>query len=329
MSNYKLIGWDNVEYGPATLDEVCRWISEGRLNVDSLAKAEEDESWRPLSTFEEFEEPLRAQARIYGRNEVTAGPPPVKIGQPGAEGGSLNVASCLGRSSQLLGANFGLLVGATTLMWLLGLTAQLLPFIGGMVYVLLEGVLYGGLFLVYIRSIRGEPVGVGTIFQVYGPGMSHLVLVGLLTSLLTSLGFLLFIIPGVYLLVAWAFAIPLVVDRRLEFWRAMELSRKVTTRMWFQVALLLLFAFLPVVVMYVYAQVKIFMVAYPGFQELVRSGTPDMQQLTALMTEVAKVGVPLALLNKIVLLFNLPFAAGALMYAYEDLFGRAEQRPPD
>lgn len=330
MRTYKLIGGDSQEYGPATHEEVCQWISEGRLSFQSLAKAEAEDSWRELCSFKEFEDALGEQVRKFGLVVADAGapsvPPPNILGAAPA---GLNIARCLGRSSQLLGANFGLLLGAASLTWMLGLAAQLLPFVGGFVYLLLEGVLFGGLYLVYLRAIRGEPAAISNIFNVYGEGMGQLVLAGLLTSVLTTLGFLFCFIPGLYLLVAWVFALPLIVDRRLEFWAAMEQSRRVVTRSWFQVALLLLFAFLPVALMYVYAQVKIFAVAYPGLQQLLQSGTADAQSLNTLMTEVARVSVPLALLNKVVLLFNLPFAAGAVMFAYEDLFGKPRQTPKD
>jgi hypothetical protein len=39
------------------------------------------------------------------------------------------------------------------------------------------------------------------------------------------------------------------------------------------------------------------------------------------MAEVARVSLPLVMLTKLVTLLNLPFALGALMFAYEDLFG--------
>jgi uncharacterized membrane protein len=71
-----------------------------------------------------------------------------------------------------------------------------------------------------------------------------LFLAGLVSSLLISLGFLLCIIPGIYLLVAWTFALVLVADRKLDFWPAMELSRSVVTLRWWQLFALLLVNFL-------------------------------------------------------------------------------------
>jgi uncharacterized membrane protein len=43
------------------------------------------------------------------------------------------------------------------------------------------------------------------------------------------------ILPGIYLGVAWIFAIPLAIDKKLEFWPAMELSRKVVSHHWWTI----------------------------------------------------------------------------------------------
>jgi uncharacterized membrane protein len=67
-----------------------------------------------------------------------------------------------------------------------------------------------------------------------------LCLVSLATSVLISLGLFLLIIPGVYLMVSYIFSGCLVVDRRLDFWPAMELSRRTVTPRWFEFFLLVL-----------------------------------------------------------------------------------------
>ncbi|MGH7950435.1 MAG: DUF4339 domain-containing protein [Limisphaerales bacterium] len=54
MANYIIIGGDGKEYGPISDADVRKWISEGRLNAQSLAKAESDAEFRPLSNFPEF-----------------------------------------------------------------------------------------------------------------------------------------------------------------------------------------------------------------------------------------------------------------------------------
>ena len=311
-----------------TSEELSQWIAEGRLSRQSLAQAEGSAEWRALAFFPEFESALEAQPI----HSDTASAPPTFPSQrarsePLNYAGTVNVADCLSRSGQLLGANLGLLIGASALTWLLGLLCQLVPLVGEMLYMFLHGAFYGGLYLVFLKRIRGQPATVGDIFAVFSISFGQLALTGFLSSLLSSLGFIFCFVPGLYLFVAWTFAIPLAADRRLETWSAMELSRKVVTRSWLQIGALLLLAFLPVAVMYLYAQIKIFTVAYPGFQQVMSSGSFDMQKVMALMTEIAKVSVPLVILNKLVLLFNLPFAVGALMYAYEDLFGTRKDTP--
>ena len=51
---YTIIGGDGKQYGPISEADLRKWISEGRLNAQSLAKAESDAEFRTLSTFPEF-----------------------------------------------------------------------------------------------------------------------------------------------------------------------------------------------------------------------------------------------------------------------------------
>jgi hypothetical protein len=236
---------------------------------------------------------------------------------------SLQVGDCLSRGWGLLSANFGLLFGATFVVWLISLACQFTPIIG-MVSWLLDGVLYGGLYVVFLGRIRGEPVTVADAFRGFGVAFVQLMLVGLVTKVLTTIGLICcLVLPGLYLLVAWIFCIPLVIDRRLEFWSAMELSRKVVTRVWFQMLGLLVVAFLPVIIADVFVQAKITAALMPLLNEVMGAGSGllNMAHLKEEVTQVAVRSLPLVLFVKVVLLLNLPFATGALMYAYEDLFG--------
>ncbi|MGA2854569.1 MAG: DUF4339 domain-containing protein, partial [Verrucomicrobiota bacterium] len=51
---YIIIGGDGKEHGPVSGEEMRKWIAEGRLNAQTLAKAEGDVAFRPLSAFSEF-----------------------------------------------------------------------------------------------------------------------------------------------------------------------------------------------------------------------------------------------------------------------------------
>src|SRR5207237_1815116 len=59
---------------------------------------------------------------------------------------------------------------------------------------------------------------------------------GLISSLLILLGTVLCILPGIYLAISWLFFTRLIIlDKKLDFWPAMELSRKVVSRHWWQI----------------------------------------------------------------------------------------------
>ncbi|MGH7991618.1 MAG: DUF4339 domain-containing protein, partial [Limisphaerales bacterium] len=73
MANYIIIGGDQKEYGPITGNDVRKWIAEGRLNAQSLMKAESDAEFRPLSAFPEF-------ADVFGIAQQAGAPPPLGYG---------------------------------------------------------------------------------------------------------------------------------------------------------------------------------------------------------------------------------------------------------
>ena len=321
---YKIIGGDKKEYGPITADDLRRWIAEGRLSGQSLVQAEGSGEWRTLSAFPKFADALLAQSG----QAPSAGaiPPPVSTVAWTAEAlgrrPELQIGRCLGQSWSLLAANFGLFFGATFLVWLITLGCQFIPIIGGVVNWLIYGVLYGGLYLIFLNRIRGRPASIGDVFAGFSFGFAQLMLAGFVCKLLATIGlWCCLVLPGLYLAVAWIFSVPLVADKRLEFWSAMELSRKMVTRVWFQTLGLLLVAFLPVVLTFLFVQIRISFEVYPVMQDLMTSGPPDFSHLMNVMMQIAKLSIPLTLLLKFVLLLNLPFALGAIMYAYEGLFG--------
>ena len=77
MAIYTIIGGDQKEYGSVTADDLRKWMTDGRLNAQSLAKEEHDTEWRPLSAFPEFADVLAA----------SPAPPPLTAPAAGAGGG--------------------------------------------------------------------------------------------------------------------------------------------------------------------------------------------------------------------------------------------------
>jgi tetratricopeptide (TPR) repeat protein/tRNA A-37 threonylcarbamoyl transferase component Bud32 len=141
----------------------------------------------------------------------------------------LNIGSCLSRGWALVRSDFWPAVGVTALILLLQNAAD-----STLIGLVVGGPLSGGLWLYFLKKIRGEHPDVGTVFSVFGIAFAPLFLAGLVTSLLTVLGLVCLILPGIYLFVAWLFAFPLVVDKRLDFWPAMRISRKVISKHWWK-----------------------------------------------------------------------------------------------
>ncbi len=91
-----------------------------------------------------------------------------------------------------------------------------------------------GLMLIGIRHSIGLPVDFKMVFSCFGY-MLPIVISSLLVSLLSFIGFLLLIIPGIYLSIAYLLVIPLIIDKEMGPWQAMEASRKAIQQHWFKV----------------------------------------------------------------------------------------------
>lgn len=104
-----------------------------------------------------------------------------------------------------------------------------------------------GVTMVGIRRAAGQPLTANELFSHFSRATA-LISAALLITLMTYLGFFLLIIPGIYLSVAYMLAIPLIVERGLSPWKAMEVSRKAVTQQWFKIfGLLLLLALIQIV----------------------------------------------------------------------------------
>lgn len=100
------------------------------------------------------------------------------------------------------------------------------PLIGG---ALMSIMLAGGV-VVTLKILRGEQFTFSNFLDGFSLYFVPLLLFGIVSSLLISIGFFVFIIPGIYLLIAYAFGVHFIVDQKLEFWDAMESSRKTITK---------------------------------------------------------------------------------------------------
>jgi len=314
---YKIIGADQKEYGPVNADQVRQWIAENRLDAQSSIQAEGSTEWRPLSTFPEFADALAARA-------AKIPPPPAFSAAPGSSAlpadilsrdYHLEIGSCISDSWNLFTNNFGVLLGGAAIYFGIAMACSLfaqIPIIGLLgtaASLLITGPLAGGLLYMFLKAIRRQPVMVGDVFFGFQRSFLHLFLAYIVMSLLTMacfmpagiltvvilfpsitsnsepnplqiiaiIGiFLLSLIPVIYLATSWMFTLPLVIDKGMNFWPAMETSRKVVGKHWWT-----LFGF------------------------------------SIVLGLIALVGILACCVG---LLFAMPIACGALMYAYERIF---------
>ena len=96
-----------------------------------------------------------------------------------------------------------------------------------------------GIFMMSAKKAQGQPFEFGDAFSGYGKTIP-LLIAAILMNILATIGFILLIIPGIYLSIAYMFTVPLVIDRNMSPWQAMETSRKAVTKHWFKFLLLLL-----------------------------------------------------------------------------------------
>ncbi len=91
-----------------------------------------------------------------------------------------------------------------------------------------------GINMVGIRRAADQPISFNEIFSHFGRTVP-LIITAVVMMLLIYLGMLLLLLPGIYLAVAYLLAIPLVVERGLSPWQALEASRKAISQHWFKV----------------------------------------------------------------------------------------------
>jgi serine/threonine protein kinase/capsular polysaccharide biosynthesis protein len=156
----------------------------------------------------------------------------------------LGIRNCLRRGWALVRSDFWPVVGITALILALlsavssvgqvSHSAGNVHFDTSVLGILLGGPLLGGLYLYFLKKIRGEKVRVETAFSGFSHSLLHLILASFVTGVLTMLGFLCLILPGIFLCVSWFFTLPLVIDKRLDFWPAMRLSLRTICKHWWK-----------------------------------------------------------------------------------------------
>ncbi len=91
-----------------------------------------------------------------------------------------------------------------------------------------------GLINIGIRRVRSQSFSWTLVFSGFSR-LGSILVAGLLMSLLIVSGLFLLVLPGIYLAVGYSLTLPLIMDRGVGPWKAMEMSRQAVHDKWWQV----------------------------------------------------------------------------------------------
>ncbi len=165
------------------------------------------------------------------------------------EGYSMNFADYLSRGIDVFKRNFVLMiiyaiavsiVVAINLGPLVPLKGLRIDFhivpsnsINVLILALLVPPLQGGLLIAAAKGLLHKKVEFSDLFKGF-QSFAGIVLANLVIFIFWIVGTALCILPGIYLLVIYMLTVPLILDRGLSFWTAMETSRKIVSKQWLQ-----------------------------------------------------------------------------------------------
>ena len=284
---YRIVGSDGNEYGPVSTEQLRQWIHERRVNGETRVQGE-DGVWRLLREVPELvvllQPPIEVPPLIPAPTEANSIPSDFDGDY------ELDIVACLTTAWRLFQQQFSTLFGPTMMYVLISLSLTILgalPYIGilfSLCSMVIGGPLMAGLYVVYLRVIRGETPPLGSLFDGFRKMFGHLFLGQWVASILVMLPLLAGILvlffsvgltvimglvkgsaswpafevlaPGlglillglpvtVFLTVNWMFSLPLILDQRVGFWTAMKRSwRQVRRHWWSCLALLVVMSIL-------------------------------------------------------------------------------------
>lgn len=146
----------------------------------------------------------------------------------------------------ILGAIDGMISG---LAWLLpeGSLDAAVTIIGQIGSGIVSTILTAGLIYMGVKRLKGEDIHWRDLFSGFAVA-GKLTITWLLSLILMFIGYLLLVLPGIYLTVGYGLALPLVVDKKMSPWQALETSRKAIHKVWWRFfALMLLLTLITVI----------------------------------------------------------------------------------
>jgi uncharacterized membrane protein len=143
-----------------------------------------------------------------------------------------DVMSYIGDAWQIVKSNMGMFIGYALLYTLGSVIVSFIPFIGSLAFNVISPALAVGFAIVAKKIKYNEDYEFKNFFDGF-QNFGQLFVLGLIGGLLTLVGMMFFVIPGIYLAVAYSFGSFIVVFAGKEFWGSLEFSRKIISKKWF------------------------------------------------------------------------------------------------
>lgn len=215
---YRVIARDGREYGPADLATLIQWVQEGRVLPRTLVRRGADPP-REAQTFPELADAFAARGVAVGRPSE-APPEAAASGAPPAE---FRVWGFLGQAWDLVRPHWLVLGG----MFFINTAIGWVPYIGILVQFIVGGAIMVGIWRAILGLIDGRAPDVGMMFEGFDRWLDAF-LACLVRAILTFLGLLCLIVPGIILAIMWMFTYPVLAESRADFWQAMKTSAALT-----------------------------------------------------------------------------------------------------
>jgi hypothetical protein len=328
MATYTIIGGDQKPYSSVSPDDIRRWIADGRLNEQSLAKEENDTEWRPLSAFPEFADAFAAPAAA-----ASSYPAPAMAVSPEwlEHDYELDIGGCIGRGWELLKNNFGLLFASFLIYMLIEIAIgglARIPFIGPLFSIanlIIAGPLMGGLFYVFIQAIRSRPAGVGDMFAGFSRAFGQLFLGTLVSGLLVGLCLIPFVVVFIWKIIPVAVHFQHAAPDRAEILTAVKSTLFISLPVLF-------ICLIPVTYLAVNWKFTLPLIVdrqldfWTAMKASWKMVNKHWWHIFGLLVLIGLLNVAGFCVCCVGVLFTAPIGLGALMYAYETIF--AEAAPP-
>ncbi len=236
-TQFFIISESGQKAGPYDLVGVVKKIRNGSLTADMLVSTVDDETQKPAKEWHELAEFLQEQAEEAQKSDEVHKLKSVSLTTRLRNGWNFLQHNQL---STIFSGLFVLFVLFSFGFVSLAIPPALRMFFHGVFLILIQFFFAGYCYSV-LRMVRGQPVDFSFVRKKMSPIKKELILASFIMSffvifgllfilsgikIISSIGLLITALPGFYMMSLYIFAPLLILDKDVEFWEALEMSRK-------------------------------------------------------------------------------------------------------